>query len=185
LIRVNSVTDRGGILLTALVVILDSVIVEEDLVPITVVVHHDGTVGTFERTLKGNLLLGTPPTIQETVEDNNLPGTAETDVEENVVAIEAVEGGVVVGLAGDVQVEFCGLEDDDAISLQLVLERDGSCDVKEIEHGDDSFWQKSVTGKVGRVGETAYLLVLWNEERIELASQGRLWAFRPSFIPSR
>jgi hypothetical protein len=155
LVGVDGITERGGILLAALVVILDGVVVEENLESVTVVVHHDGAIGTLEGTLKRDALLVTPPIVQEAVEDDCILSTTEANVEENVVAVETVEGGVVNGVLagrGGVQVELCRLPNDDTVSFELALERDLVSEVAEIEHGDSAFFSpKSVRGKVCKV----------------------------------
>jgi hypothetical protein len=123
-----------------LVEIVDGVVVEEDLVAITMVIDSDGGAGSPETALKRNTLLGAPVAGRGPgVEDDCVLGPADGDVEHLVAANIEVDERVIelTGTGGrGGQVQRGGLKDHDAVGFEFLLQLTGLVLIEEIEHGD-------------------------------------------------
>ena len=125
------------ILLDPLDEVINGFVVDQDLVAITVVVDSDSCVGCInEQPFKWYSLLLTPNAVgRPAVQDDGVLLATDADVEKDVAeGIEDIDGGVVdTWASAGSQVQFCGLEDDDVLSLEWCFQGDGLGDGKEVE----------------------------------------------------
>lgn len=178
MVGVDGITKRSSILLRAFAVVFDGVVIEEDLVTVTVIIYHHRGVVAFERALEWNPLFITPSIIQHAVEYHRIFGPADTDVEENIVSVDEVQGGVVNGICASrrwVQIKLGRLEDDDAVSFEFGLERNGLGERDDIEHGEGIFWRDLEQRKTsylvrGTVHSYPLIYLLLNQVRKNMLS---------------
>jgi len=93
---IDRVRNARNILLNPLRIIVNRMIIAQDLISISVVVHGDGSVWANKFTLESDSLFGSPIAVRRKgVEHDGILGATNRDVEKVVAGVEEVNGGVV------------------------------------------------------------------------------------------
>lgn len=122
---------------------MDGAIVAEDLEVIAMIIDRDRDVLALERAVESATLLRAPGALGGlAVEDDLVLAATEADVQNDIFLAIVKSDTAVVGVGVTVLLEtiFVGPEDDEAILLQLILERDAVlvADREQIKH--DMVW---------------------------------------------
>lgn len=127
------------VLVALLLVVVDGAIVAEDLEVIAMIIDRDRDVLALERAVESATLLRAPGALGGlAVEDDLVLAATEADVQNDIFLAIVKSDTAVVGVGVTVLLEtiFVGPEDDEAILLQLILERDAVlvADREQIKH---------------------------------------------------